>query len=140
MKSWRIKGLIASGVATAALAIGAALPAGAATTVSYGTPTMVAKKVLVDVPINVVCDTGVNTTVILTITIRQTSGKTVNLGSGSVQASSVNCDGSTVQTYSGQILGNMPWKHGAAVIMVTGQFTGLNGFEFVSTPWTSIRL
>ena len=103
-------------------------PAGAAgMSVTVGSPIQVANRLLVTVPVNVVCDPLDGTPIAdnVSVQIEQVNGKSVSSGQATLSggpASPVRgdtfltCDGTTVNTLNVKIVGSGPFHGGGAIV------------------------
>ncbi len=115
-------------------------------TVTIGSPIKVTDRLLVSVPVSVVCapignpgDTTLTDSV--TVSISQAHGKTVSSGSATMSAGPfspqnptspgfLTCDGTTVNSVTVQILGNGVFRAGGAIVSASALHTvgSCNGF------------
>jgi hypothetical protein len=111
------------------LALGASSTAGASgsVAVSVGSPIQVTNRVMVSVPVNVVCDPLEGDTAVdrVYVQVQQANGKSVTSGSATVEAGPVSpfkgnpfltCDGTTVNTVTVNVVGNGPFHGGGAIV------------------------
>jgi hypothetical protein len=135
MKRRVLSGVILAVLACSAAVFAMASTAGATTpqlTLTVGTPIRVTNRLLVSVPIQVVCqpignpaDITLNDSV--NVSLSQANGKSVSTGSAMVSSGPFSpqnptgtglftCDGSTVNTLTVQVLGNATFRGGGAIL------------------------
>jgi hypothetical protein len=137
-----MKTRILSGVALAAIMCGAALfsglPSAGATeamTVTVGSPVQITDRLMVTVPVQVVCAPignpgDITTSDTVTVSLSQANGRSVSHGTATVSAGPsspynpnspgfLTCDGATVNPVTLQVLGSGPFHGGGAIISVT---------------------
>ena len=103
------------------------MPASAATSVSVGQPTLAAK-VLVDVPVSIICDIGSSSNLNGSVTVTQASGKGLHQATENFSVGSVNCDGVNPISVTVQVTGG-PFKNGQAVISASGMAFSSSTFQ-----------
>jgi hypothetical protein len=112
-----------------ALVLGASSGASASgsLTVSLGSPLQVTNRVMVTVPVHVVCDPLTGDTAVdrVYVQVQQANGKSISSGSATIEAGPVSpyrgtpfltCDGSTVNTVNVNVVGNGPFHGGGAIV------------------------
>jgi hypothetical protein len=137
MKSRALFGLFTVLPLSVAIVLGASSTAGASgsVTVTIGGPIQVTNRLLVSVPVNVVCDPLSGDTVLVdrvSVQLQQANGKTVSQGSASVEGGPfspflgspfLTCDGSTVNTVTVKIVGSGPFHGGKAIATASATHT-----------------
>ena len=138
MKGRILSGVFAAMVLCAVAAVATASSAGADTPamrVTVGTPIAVTNRLLVSVPVQVVCDQIGNPGDItlndsVTVSVSQANGKSVSSGTATVSAGAfspqnpnapgfLTCDGSTANAVTVPVQGNGPFHGGGAIISVS---------------------
>jgi len=118
------------------LVLGASSTAGASgsVTVSVGSPIQVTNRVMVSVPVKVVCDPLAGDTFVdrVYVQVQQANGRDVSSGSASFEAGPgspfkgapfLTCDGSTVNTVTVNVVGNGPFHGGGAIVTAAATHT-----------------
>ena len=128
----RFKLIGSIGVTILLMALGIA-PAHAATnTIAIGSPVTLTDRILVRVPVTIVCDPLPNNPIqsFVAVSVEQASGQTIAKGTGQVFASppNITCDGVTQNTMVIDVLaGNAPFHGGGAI--ATASFSYLTGIS-----------
>jgi hypothetical protein len=144
----KLAGVIGAGVLLTALS---ALPAGAATnTVTIGSPVTLTYRILVAVPVTVVCDPVAGTVqeIDVSVTVTEAVGNQVASGQGtdasiSPQAPLLTCDGVTQNHLVVDLIpaaGSPPFRYGGAIIQAEFFISTSSGNESGSSPYTPVRL
>ena len=116
-------------VVSLGLVVGASTTAGATgtMTVKISSPIQVTNKLMVSIPVQVVCDPleGDTTVDRVAVQVQQANGKSVSSASGSVEGGAASpfrgepfltCDGTTVNTVVVNVVGNGPFHGGGAIV------------------------
>ena len=144
----KLAGAVGAGVLLTALT---ALPAGAATnTVTIGAPVTLTYRILVAVPVTVVCDPVAGTVQEIDVSVAVTEAVGKKVASGQATDASISpqpplltCDGVTQNHLVVDVIpagGSPPFRYGGAIIQAGFFIFTDSGNESGNSPYTPVRL